>query len=707
MPTNPTKVVVSPDVVDSANRVQAVGLSSTFYFWTAPSSPPTFADWYAYYFRWLPLAQLQAQGYTWGGAILAPYGIISGITGYMYGTDQQGVGISWLIGGGVVGGTYSSSDYGTAGGNTTLQKLTCDRTYAFQAAAYCASTGVRGDTPVNFPEYSRYTSDSENIVNLKTNPALAGVAATPSVSSVSFNSAVINASTYTPNTYESVATVRVQLKKSTDAGYADVAVYSSQSGYNQIAYGPIYLTGLSPSTIYNVRVTGHRFTRPEDDFYSTEIAFTTTASTPDLVTGPATAVGATSASLHATVNPHTIPTVVTFEWGTISGMYSFTADPGYGSTGDGARDVSFPLDGLTANTTYYYRAKATYGPVVPLYGSEVSFTTTADPTAEARDEDHMQTIKFDGQFGTARTLTFPLKEVAGSSSNLYYTSTKPEQGDVTIMHTTSAGATTVQGTSSDNAFGLTDPVGGYLYTLQLSAAEMSAEIIDVFIHDVTPTPVFRDQHIQIRTVARLTSLDLNATNAAVDTTALNCIGKGTGHGISAVGGQTGLDINAIFESNWLFVFEPAAVSAGTTIQLPTEASPTTGFYVGSMVHVVGGGVGNGQGQSRVITAYEGSGRIATLDSGWNTAVQTSTVCVIGPGARTWDMKPAAELSTVPSPVDSYGKYLQLIFQRFAFKIMQETQQQTWYDSNDIEKFVRTVFDDGGTQKLERLGDYTP
>jgi hypothetical protein len=313
----------------------------------------------------------------------------------------------------------------------------------------------------------------------------------------------------------------------------------------------------------------------------------------------------------------------------------------------------------------------------------------------------MQTIQFEGQYGTAKRLTFTLKQLAATNNNILYSGTKPAQADCTILHTTAGGTVSVQGTASDNAFD--DPTGTYLYSINLSAAEMSAEIVDVIIHSVDAgTRPFRDVHLQIRTALRLTNIDLDASNGPSPTTAFSMTGKGSGSGFRAVGGATGIDFDAIIESNWLRVFSPAGPTSADQITLDGNASAVTDLYVGNVIAVVGGGLTAGQGQARIITAYNGSTKVATVDSNWKTTVTSDAVCVIAPGPRVWDMKPSAELASVPAAVDSYGKYLQLLFQRFAFKIIQEAQSQTWYDSLDAVKFTRTVDDDGSTQVIEKL-----
>jgi len=72
--------------------------------------------------------------------------------------------------------------------------------------------------------------------------------------------------------------------------------------------------------------------------------------------------------------------------------------------------------------------------------------------------------------------------------------------------------------------------------------------------------------------------------------------------------------------------------AGTadTITLATTASTVDGAYIGSMVVLT---TGIGPGQARLITAYVGSTRVATVSPAWTTVPDTTTVYKIIPVGR--------------------------------------------------------------------------
>jgi hypothetical protein len=308
----------------------------------------------------------------------------------------------------------------------------------------------------------------------------------------------------------------------------------------------------------------------------------------------------------------------------------------------------------------------------------------------------MQTIQFDGQYGTAKTVTFTLREQSGVSSDLFYTGAAPLQADCKIFKDG------VYDDTSDNAAARVLSGATALYTLELSATEMQAETIDIVIHDASGV-AFRDAHIQVRTAMRLSELDIDATNGPTDASAITAIGNDDGHGIFASSTGAGSDINAILSSMWLRVANAVAGAGGNEIKLDNNAEPTDDFYNGCVVALISG---TGAGQARVVTAYSGGVRTCTVDTAWNTNPDNTTIYALGAGSRPWALAPAEELQLgeMPGPTASYGEMMQLLFQRFAFKIDQTASSQTWYNSTGDPIFDRSVSDDGVTQTIEMLSD---
>ena len=108
-------------------------------------------------------------------------------------------------------------------------------------------------------------------------------------------------------------------------------------------------------------------------------SFAVIATAPVTSTVAASNIATTAATLNAMVSSNYAATTVTFEYGTTTGYgTSVIANPSTVNS-DSPTSVSAPLIGLTANTTYNYRVKAVNA-IGTTYGSNMTFTTTANPT---------------------------------------------------------------------------------------------------------------------------------------------------------------------------------------------------------------------------------------------------------------------------------------------------------------------------------------
>lgn len=146
----------------------------------------------------------------------------------------------------------------------------------------------------------------------------------------------------------------------------------------------------------------------------------------------------------------------------------------------------------------------------------------------------------------------------------------------------------------------------------------------------------------------LTSITLDAGASSTDNTydQLVCtITSGTGAGQSrrvlfytgstkvatmAAGWKTAPDSTSVFAlladaRDQVTIHGGLAQGGGsTTITLDAGATATDGYYVGQLVHVVGG---TGGGQAEIITSYVGSTRVATVARAWATAPDSTSVFV--------------------------------------------------------------------------------
>jgi hypothetical protein len=101
------------------------------------------------------------------------------------------------------------------------------------------------------------------------------------------------------------------------------------------------------------------------------------AAVPTVSTGGSSKVTASSARLHASVNPRGRPTSYYFEYGTTRRYGSRTGDASAGSSSKG-RTVTADVGGLKPNTTYHYRIVAS-NPDGVASGGDRNFKTRKQP----------------------------------------------------------------------------------------------------------------------------------------------------------------------------------------------------------------------------------------------------------------------------------------------------------------------------------------
>jgi hypothetical protein len=158
----------------------------------------------------------------------------------------------------------------------------------------------------------------------------------------------------------------------------------SQSG----AYGKIgttsEATGLQPATVYHYRLLAESENAGKTEkaaAASAEGTFTTGAAPAvQALTGPAGAVGATSATVSGTVNPDGQPATYAFELGVYQEANTRYGVVFSGAAGAGATPIAqtLTLSGLQPGTTYAYRIKITSG-YGTATGAPMLFTTTGLP----------------------------------------------------------------------------------------------------------------------------------------------------------------------------------------------------------------------------------------------------------------------------------------------------------------------------------------
>lgn len=407
--------------------------------------------------------------------------------------------------------TYTVSLGSTNGAGYTIPSaLEADRTYQYRGRIDVYSEGFSGS------EYERTRNGS--LMSAKTN-AVTGTASAPTSSGVTSVAATI-ACNYFPNTYESTCSVQLQYKRNVDPGWTNAGVADAgKTGYAElnISRG---LTGLTPATLYDVRLVVTRTTNNGTTVTSATSQFTTLTAAATITTDAATALTAATATLNGTVNPNGVATTYYFEYGTTVAYGTTTAAQGPNS-GSAAVAFSQGIVGLTANTVYHYRAVADQGGTLSL-GADATFSTD--------NQGHiMPTVyQYLAKYGTQTTFRYCVETPASTGSDQFLSAAVPWiAGDVTISK---------DGGAFANVGTLPSRLGSTpLYELTLTATEMQATEINVILRDAAGGPLWRDCHLQVKTKLLLGQIDVDATQIGGNTHAMSLVGVGTGYGLFAKG----------------------------------------------------------------------------------------------------------------------------------------------------------------------------
>jgi len=149
-----------------------------------------------------------------------------------------------------------------------------------------------------------------------------------------------------------------------------VQTFSANSNFNQL------VSGLTPSTTYFFRAVAQNSAGTNQGQI---LSFSTPAcsgtggnnAAPTITTNVANVLSQSAATLNATVNGNGQNVNVWFEWGTTQSLGNTTTQM---SMGPGTANVNFTISGLSANTTYFYRAVA-QNSAGTSQGAILSFTT--------------------------------------------------------------------------------------------------------------------------------------------------------------------------------------------------------------------------------------------------------------------------------------------------------------------------------------------
>ena len=163
-------------------------------------------------------------------------------------------------------------------------------------------------------------------------------------------------------------------------GYAlDVATNNSFTsyvpGYQNLNVGNTLsrsVTGLSASTTYYYRVRAFNGSGASSNSNVVTVSTLPPTGRPIVITNPATLITSHSARLNGTVYPHGLTTTVYFQYGRTVGYGLRT--PNQTKTGNNYQNVTANIAGLSAHTTYHFRAVARNASGT-RYGGDRTFTT--------------------------------------------------------------------------------------------------------------------------------------------------------------------------------------------------------------------------------------------------------------------------------------------------------------------------------------------
>jgi hypothetical protein len=314
---------------------------------------------------------------TWNGsAATNPPGAPAG----SFGTDNVQVGVDGATGqvyvgdsgDGVVDELDSSGNY--------LGQLTGAPGGAFQTGAVVLGVGVgqaSGDL---------YEADSaQDVVNVFGDVLVPDVT-TGAPSGVTTSSATLNG-TVNP---DGVALTDCHFDYGTDISYAGGSVPCLDSGGNSVASDSgssvvavhADVTGLQSGQTYHFRLVA---ANAQASNAGQDVAF----GPPTLGSAFADAVGPTSVTLHAQVNPRGLDTTYHFEYGTTTGYGRSTPSADIGSGGSTVA-VTQTAAGLQPNATYHFRLVASNGAGI-ADGPDGTFTTTPSALIDVQPPTGMST----------------------------------------------------------------------------------------------------------------------------------------------------------------------------------------------------------------------------------------------------------------------------------------------------------------------------
>ena len=311
------------------------------------------------------------------------------------------------------------------------------------------------------------------------------------------------------------------------------------------------------------------------------------AGMPTTASNAATSVAATTATLNGTANPNGLPTTAVFEWGTSSGLTSYSTTSSQ-SVGSGASTVAVKADltGLTASTTYYFRAMA-QNSLGPQRSSILSFTTL--PSAVVLSS------PADGATNQTTTLTLTWSTSPGAIRYRLQLSTSATFSPLIVDDTTLTSTTRQVGPLSYSTT--------YYWRVSAASAGGSSPFSQTFSFSTLPSPATSF------TLSASVTFPVKAKAAEYEATEYRIIG---------LPGSSDLAVNALFSGtrnvDWQAYWDNGAA---TNYLVEFDGSSTFRFSLGRAFWVIAKGALN---INRIVSAPPLNSALEAelpLSAGWN------------------------------------------------------------------------------------------